>query len=588
MRRIQAAVMALSFLAMTSLAGCSSVLTHVKPLSSAAASSSAAAPSSAASSSGAAASSSATAASTSGAPSAKAIAANAVATQAQASPAKVIDPTVLVIDASGTMNKTDVNPSRLVGAKRAARAVIRDLVDERPVGLLTYGTGTGNDDSDKAAGCQDIKVVVPIAPLGSDQRSQLNSGIDGLTASGFTPIGNALKQAAQTLTGGVGSIVLISDGEDTCAPPDPCAVAKELKASHPKLTISTVGFRTTGAASDQLSCVARATGGLFVTAADTHQLATRLQVASSGAAAHDVLTPTGRGSIELGQKADAIAKANKGFPSLNSAKPYQGSVPGKDLVVVIWKDCDYIFQAGVLIAIQPQRNVSTADRIQPGSSAGEVSTTYGPPIALGNNSDGTQTAVYTADSQAGTAYHVTFTKAGGSVKYIVLCRCLRDSVSSGSVVIAENKIGDLSLPLTASVENEQKLIDVMGREPDEYDSLGYCEFAGPGGIGRSMRWGDFTIMGYGFAPDEVHYTSWVMRGPDLPRNFTLPDGPTMLNRSVSDLRAEYPQVRVTEGLEPGEIILELDDPSRGDNSLMWNVDGNYATILTGGESQMCD
>ena len=48
------------------------------------------------------------------------------------------------------------------------------------------------------------------------------------------------------------------------------------QAGAPGLTISTIGFKTDGPAAEQLSCIARATRGLFVGAANADQLATRL------------------------------------------------------------------------------------------------------------------------------------------------------------------------------------------------------------------------------------------------------------------------------------------------------------------------
>jgi len=71
--------------------------------------------------------------------------------------------------------------------------------------------------------------------------------------------------------------VLVSDGEDTCAPPAPCDVARELKQQGIDLVIHTVGFNVDSTAREQLSCVAEATGGTYSDADDAAQLNTALE-----------------------------------------------------------------------------------------------------------------------------------------------------------------------------------------------------------------------------------------------------------------------------------------------------------------------
>ena len=108
-----------------------------------------------------------------------------------------------------------------------------------------------------------------------------------MVASGYTPVGNALRAAADALPNeGPRSIVLVSDGEDTCAPPAPCDVANELHQQGIDLVIHTVGFKVDATAREQLSCIAQATGGTYSDAADaaalTQALATKVDYAITG------------------------------------------------------------------------------------------------------------------------------------------------------------------------------------------------------------------------------------------------------------------------------------------------------------------
>ena len=122
-------------------------------------------------------------------------------------------------------------------------------------------------------------------PARTPRRSSRRS--TSVVASGYTPVGNALRAAADALPNeGPRSIVLVSDGEDTCAPPAPCDVASELHQQGIDLVIHTVGFKVDATAREQLSCIAQATGGTYSDAADASQLtqalATKVDYAITG------------------------------------------------------------------------------------------------------------------------------------------------------------------------------------------------------------------------------------------------------------------------------------------------------------------
>lgn len=332
--------------------------------------------------------------------------------------------TVLVLDGSGTMSRRDVAPSRLAAAKTASAELIRSLPEESRLAVMAFGQSTGNTDAEKPRGCQDVKTLMPAGAVSAATRGQALSAIETVKASGYTPIGLAISRAAALLSGQEGSIVLVTDGEDTCAPPDPCQIARQLKQDHPKLTISTVGMRVGGSAAEQLSCIASATGGVFVTADDTEQLTRRLAATRDVDAARSVLTSTGLGSVQLGMTFEQVKKAEGDFPDWADARRYAGSgIPGQDLLVIVWRDCSYVFNAKrALVGIQPEK-VSTIDKVSVGDSVSSAKAAYGPPISSQRHDNGSRTEVYRADSTAGTAYRITSTTEG-KITIIVLCRCL--------------------------------------------------------------------------------------------------------------------------------------------------------------------
>ena len=182
----------------------------------------------------------------------------------------------LIIDASGSMKDADVDGgTRMDAAKQASHDLVNSLPDNANLGLLAYGMRESNAPENRDRGCQDIETLVPVGAL---DRDLLNSKIDEMTPSGYTPIGNSLRAAADELGDeGERTIILVSDGIDTCAPPPVCEVAEELAGEGFDLTIHTVGFKTDEEARKELECVANAGNGEFMEADDTASLAETLK-----------------------------------------------------------------------------------------------------------------------------------------------------------------------------------------------------------------------------------------------------------------------------------------------------------------------
>ena len=181
----------------------------------------------------------------------------------------------LIMDLSGSMRADDAGGTRLDAAKRASTELIDSLPDDALLGMLVYGQRESSDESNRERGCQDIEVLSPVQKV---DKEALKSKIAGLQAKGYTPIGNALRKAAEELgPDGERSIILVSDGIDTCAPPPVCEVAKELAGQGVGLTIHTVGFKVDEEARAELECVAQATGGQSMTADDATQLADHMK-----------------------------------------------------------------------------------------------------------------------------------------------------------------------------------------------------------------------------------------------------------------------------------------------------------------------
>lgn len=196
---------------------------------------------------------------------------------AQESQENTVPPTMVILDASGSMEQTDAGgETRMDAAKEATHTFLDGVTEDSELGFITYGTGTSNAPEERDAGCED---VTTLAPLASGQLDDIRGEVDGIEASGYTPMGPALRQAADELPDeGDRNVVLVSDGLDTCAPPPVCDVAKELHEQGIDLIINTVGFLVDNEARTELECIAEAGGGQYLDANDADSLAESMRV----------------------------------------------------------------------------------------------------------------------------------------------------------------------------------------------------------------------------------------------------------------------------------------------------------------------
>ncbi len=135
---------------------------------------------------------------------------------------------VLVTDHSGSMAATDVQPTRLAAAQKAANTFIDQLPNTVRVGSIGFSSAPD-------------AVQQPVADHAAGRAL-----IDGETPGGGTDTGDALQLALQLLRGNKphhppAAVVLLSDGAAN-AGPDPVGVAQQ--AGHEKIPIYTVALGT--------------------------------------------------------------------------------------------------------------------------------------------------------------------------------------------------------------------------------------------------------------------------------------------------------------------------------------------------------
>lgn len=351
-------------------------------------------------------------------------------------------PTVVILDASGSMVRdAPEGGTRMEAARAAVTTFVEGLPDGIDIGLTVFGTGTGNDDSERAAGCLDVKTVLPVALL---DRAALTQAVAGITESGFTPIGPALRHAAAQLPAdGPGVVVVVSDGVDTCAPPPSCDIAAELRAVNPELTIHAIGFHVDAdeEATAALECVAAAGGGEFFSATNAAQLAAKLRVVVDPGAASEHLTPNALDGARIGMSLEQAEATLPGFER------------GRTRLGVLYVDCDAAelrFRDGVLVEIRPkQRATATVDAVGPGLPVAAADQMYGAPIASGSDADGVY-ADYAASPGSRTGYRVY--AESGVITWIVLCLCGPNAsapdTDMANWVIGFGGVGPIALGMT--------------------------------------------------------------------------------------------------------------------------------------------
>ena len=188
--------------------------------------------------------------------------------------------TAFILDASGSMLADLGGRTRLAIAQDAVGNLSAGLPASINASLWVYGHRVEQDN--QAESCRDIEQVIGLGPVDSQQ---FVSVAHSFAAKGYTPITDALLQAASSLPVGPNernTIVLVSDGEETCGG-DPCALAAELAAGDIELVIHTIGLAVDDVTRTQLQCIADVSGGTYTDADSAEDLSVALEEAAEAA-----------------------------------------------------------------------------------------------------------------------------------------------------------------------------------------------------------------------------------------------------------------------------------------------------------------
>jgi len=194
-------------------------------------------------------------------------------------------------------NSDSMKGQPIIDARNAALTAL-DAVPSSGVEMALYFFGAGG-------GC-DVELIQGF----TGDKSLMRAGIQNATASGNTPLADAIAQSGKYLKenarGKSGVIILLTDGVETCEG-DPVAAARDLNPAHSSwnpfvshayaasnipIKLQVVGFNIEQAQSEQyLREIAAAGNGQYYSAANAEELETALTSA--------VAQPSGKGSFPV-------------------------------------------------------------------------------------------------------------------------------------------------------------------------------------------------------------------------------------------------------------------------------------------------
>ena len=194
--------------------------------------------------------------------SAAVLAGGAAAAENAPSPAPGLPATVVVLDASSSMNAKIGNATKLAAAKTELGAALGTYAGRLAFGLVALGHR-------KASNCADSETLAKPGELTFAAKDKL---FDKIKPKGQAPIAAALSDAAKAQVKDQSlDIVLIADGGDTCDA-DICSTAAAMKEKSKALRIHVVGYSSKADELKPLACLAGVTGGTYIAATNAGEL----------------------------------------------------------------------------------------------------------------------------------------------------------------------------------------------------------------------------------------------------------------------------------------------------------------------------
>jgi Ca-activated chloride channel family protein len=170
---------------------------------------------------------------------------------------------ILVMDASDSMLKTDVEPDRLTAAQAAAALFLQEVPKDFRVGFVTFG------------GTTEVRVTPTV------DRTSVENSLDSLTTTRGTLLGDGLVTALESLKQdweangeGPSAVLLLTDGIDTGSEDAPLVAAEQATRLEVPVFTVLLGEEQIQRGKELLSDIAKETGGRTFNAETADELNT--------------------------------------------------------------------------------------------------------------------------------------------------------------------------------------------------------------------------------------------------------------------------------------------------------------------------
>ncbi|MCP4348868.1 MAG: SH3 domain-containing protein [Desulfobacterales bacterium] len=173
------------------------------------------------------------------------------------------DNLIFIIDASASMDGQLGDKTKIDSVKNVLTQLAKELPDGQNIGLTVFGGSQKGD-------CKDVKGLIPLSRI---NKKVFIEQVQNITPMGMTPLSLALQRTAEKLKKikPLTTIILIADGQDTCMG-DPCELVGKLGAKKIKSVINVIGLGIPEPEKEQLSCIARDSGGIYFSAKNIGEL----------------------------------------------------------------------------------------------------------------------------------------------------------------------------------------------------------------------------------------------------------------------------------------------------------------------------
>lgn len=165
-------------------------------------------------------------------------------------------PTMIVLDTSNSMWGEVDKVDKINTAKDSIKKLLADWPESHSLGIIGFA-------GKKKAECRQIKMLYPLSPLDLNTAQQ---AVQEVTPKGYSPIHYSLKKAQSILTEtDGGSILLVSDGTETCEEVVLCDMVEEVPDSIQINTLFLGKDYNNSQSAKSMQCIAENTGGKFYT-----------------------------------------------------------------------------------------------------------------------------------------------------------------------------------------------------------------------------------------------------------------------------------------------------------------------------------